>query len=364
MNQIPPALKSLWIRQLYKEWELANYHYFEEKMRSPEIDLFSSEKTMGKWEGGRRRRLSLSLHLIQNHNWQHTQEVLYHEMVHQYIEEVLLIADALAHGDLFTRICSLHSIDPRAQGSIETWQKKSRSFAIEDQKTLNRIRKLFSLAQSKNKHEAELAMTKARGLLLKHNLSLMDSVPEYVNRHVGDIGRKNTIQSLVAQILQTFFFVKTIWSFSYDPLKNKSGRVLELFGREENVEMGEYVYFFLINTVESLWKRHKAANGITRNKNRKTYIYGLLHGFHEKLSNNNKALTAHGLVWKEDASLLRYYERKKPKTRKSAIACRSLCTDTYRSGFSRGKSLVLHKGIASRADSGGPLPGKEPKQLA
>ena len=96
----------------------------KDSMRLPNLELFYSEDVLGKWKGGCHRRLSISILLINNYKWEYVQEVLYHEMAHQYVEEALGIRDSLPHGEAFKRICRENSIDPTATGDIQSWIEK------------------------------------------------------------------------------------------------------------------------------------------------------------------------------------------------------------------------------------------------
>ena len=146
-------------------------------MHLPNLEISSAERTLGTWNGGCHRKLSISVNLIKNYRWEHVQDVLYHEMAHQYIDEVLGIRDDVPHGDAFKRICQENGIDPTATGDMQTWleQRKNRTtLCPENHKLLEKVHKLLALAESPNEHEAQNAMAKAHELLLRHNLSLLD----------------------------------------------------------------------------------------------------------------------------------------------------------------------------------------------
>jgi predicted SprT family Zn-dependent metalloprotease len=109
--EIDNVLKTAWIKQLKADWKTANYHYFKDSMRLPSLELSSAEGVLGKWKGSYHRHLSISINLISNYTWEYVQEVLYHEMAHQYVEEVLGIREELPHGEAFKRICLENGID-------------------------------------------------------------------------------------------------------------------------------------------------------------------------------------------------------------------------------------------------------------
>ena len=333
-----------------EDWKTANYAYFKNSMRLPHIELSYSEGTLGKWKGGYCGRLSISIFLINNYTWEYVQEVLYHEMVHQYVEEVLGIREDVPHGESFKRICQENGIDPMATGDIQTWieqRNNSSTVSSENHKILDKVHKLLALAQSANEHEAQNAMAKAHEFLLKHNLSLLDVQTKwnYIHKQIGEVGRRNPIKTIISAIICRFFFVEAIWTFGYDQHKNLSGQVLEIYGTPENVEMAEYVYDYLQNISELLWTEYKEQRKINGNRHRRTFIYGLLDGFYNKLDGRVIEHRSKKLVWKGDPRLKEFYRRRNPKLVSFSSRYSSSCQDAYNSGITHGKNLVIHKGI-------------------
>ncbi|MFQ5687045.1 MAG: SprT-like domain-containing protein [Candidatus Scalindua sp.] len=348
--EIDRVLKTAWIKQLKADWKTANYHYFKDSMRLPNLELSSTERILGKWKGGYHRRLSISTNLISNYTWEYVQEVLYHEMAHQYVGEVLGIREELPHGEAFKRICLKNGIDSTATGDIQSWvekRKNNSTISSENHKILDKVHKLLALAQSANEHEAQNAMAKAHEFLLKHNLSLLDVQTKwnYIHKQIGEVGRRNPIKTIISAIITRFFFVEAIWTFGYDQHKDWSGQVLEIYGTPENVEMAEYVYDYLQNISELLWIEHKERKKINGNRHRRSFIYGLLDGFYNKLDGRIIEHKSKKLVWKGDPRLKEFYRRRNPKLVRSSSRYTSSSTDAYNSGITRGRSLVIHKGI-------------------
>ncbi|MFQ5730285.1 MAG: DUF2786 domain-containing protein, partial [Waddliaceae bacterium] len=224
----------------------------------------------------------------------------------------------------------------------------------ENHRMLNKVNKLLALAQSTNKHEAQSAMAKAYVLLLKHNLSLLDvqSNREYTYKQIGKVGRRNPIQSMIGVIVSKFFFVEAIWTYSYDQHRNQDGRILEIYGTQENVEIAEYVYDYLQHSSERLWKAYKSNQQMKGNKHRRTYIYGLLDGFYQKLNKQVVEYQSKQLVWKGDPSLMAYYRRRNPRRVHSFSKISRSCRDAYRSGMTQGENLIIHKGIHGSSNEG------------
>ncbi|MCP5003540.1 MAG: DUF2786 domain-containing protein [Planctomycetes bacterium] len=355
MLNISDLVKSAWVRQLKEDWKTANYSYFKNSMYLPNLELSDSERILGRWRGGSYRSLSISISLINAYPWELVQDVLFHEMAHQYVDEVLGMRDSTPHGEVFKKICHEHGIDHTATGDVQTWTAKRKDRATlcpENHKLLDRVHKLLALAQSPNEHEAQNAMTKAHELLLRHNLSLSDmqTSGNYIHKQIGDVGRSNPIKSIISSIISRFFFVETIWTFSYDRQRNRSGRVLEIYGTTENVEMAEYVYEYLQNISDLLWVEHRKQKNLTGNRHRRTFIHGVLNGFYRKLDSQKLENQTRSLVWKGDPRLKDFFHRRNPKLVRTSSRFTKSCQDAYDSGINQGKNLVIQKGIREKGN--------------
>ncbi len=338
---------------------MANYYYFNNAMICPEFEFTTSVTILGKWSHRGQRKISISLPMINEQPWRVVREVLHHEMAHQYITEVLGIRETAPHGELFKKICSKNAFDQRASGIPK---KSADSVKAPDERDnrviLEKVQKLLALAAGTNKYEAELAMTKAREFLLRHNLSLLElnTMNDYICREVGGLGKRNPIKSMISSILNRFFFVETLWIYGYDQHNDRSGMILEIYGTVENVDMAEYVHDYLHNISELLWKQYKSAKGMKGNKHRRTYVYGLLTGFMEKLENQNKSNQSKSLVWKGDPALYSFFRKRNPKIRSRGGVYRKSSTEIFESAHSRGKNLIIHKGVGGGPkDKGGLL---------
>ena len=236
--QIAARLHGAWLKRLRAAWVEANRDCLDGQLRAPvlridrdrrrgdTLDLFGRDDFGGRLGSWDRRGRILSVHErhIIEHAWHEVVATLRHEMAHQYVDEVLG-GDRSAHGPRFAQTCRRLRITPEASGS---------PLAAEDDKAtriLRRIRKLLALADSHNQHEAEAAMAAANTLLLRYNLSLPDAGPriDYDNRIVGRSAAALPLcWKLVAGVLSEFFFVDCVWVFTYNALRNRDERVLEL----------------------------------------------------------------------------------------------------------------------------------------
>src|SRR5262249_12962391 len=156
----------------------------------------------------------------------------------------------------------------------------------EEERIIERIARLLALAESPNVHEAEAAMAVAQKLMLKHNLEGQKgrSMRGYAFRHLGKPpGRITEAERILAALLGRHFFVEGIWVPVYRPLEGKRASVLEVCGTPSNLEIADYVHHFLTVTAERLWADHKRAKRILGNRDRRTFLAGVMTGFADKL---------------------------------------------------------------------------------
>jgi len=247
----------------------------------------------------------------------------------------------LIHGPAFARVCREHGIDARAAGL------PAGGPAGGPHPVLRRITRLLALAESPNLHEAEAAMNEARRLMLLHNVdaSATASTEGYGYRHVGPVKARTEIsERILAGILGRHFFVSVIWIPSYLAEAGRRGHVLELCGTPANLEVAEYVYSFLSETAQRLWREHKSARGIRSDQDRRRFCAGVMAGFDEKLRAGERVSQSQGLVRHADAQREAYLRRRYPRrTTRSASAISR--TAAYEQGRAAGGRVELHRPV-------------------
>ena len=170
-------------------------------------------------------------------------------------------------------------------------------------------------------------------------------------RAIGSV-MVNRGRLLVAVVLGRFFFVETIWVSSFEPLTGRQGSVLEVVGRSENLEMSAYVYDFLLHSAERLWLEHKRQHRLTSNRERRTFLSGVMLGFADKLAQQQKGQAQQGLVWVADAELSKYLRNRHPNIRR-VYSQGQPRSETRAAGKQAGEKLVLHRPIAGRPATAG-----------
>lgn len=345
-----------WRRQLAQEYRHICWLY-RLSLKPPLFEISEGQSRAGSWSQGL-DTLSLASWLIREHSWDVVLEVLKHEMSHQYIEH-LGRGDELPHGPAFQEACDRLGVHPEfraAQGAIPRLLSKE---GHKPGAMLDRVEKLFALAQSANEHEAALAMAKANAILRRYNLERLhrQSATDY-DYLIINPGTKRIAahQRLIAAILKDFFYVNVVIARQFEAASNEILRVIELTGAKENLAVAGHVYHFLIRRLEYLWQEYRKSTGAPgREKN--SYWLGVLNGFREKLTlQDREAMRVTGnntdssLICASDPGLIRYYRARYPRLRTVQHNGPRVHADTYQAGQQEGKQLVIHKGVA--ADSG------------
>ncbi|HSO33322.1 MAG TPA: SprT-like domain-containing protein [Labilithrix sp.] len=348
-------LEAALLREIAEAYRHLALTYFKGALRIPQFELVVSRARLGRWIEDT-RVIELSRPLVLEQPWGVVVEVLKHEMAHQYVGEILGERGESAHGPRFRAVCEKLGIDAAASGLPIPSPGAGHA---EHGKIAERIARLLALAESSNVHEAEAAMAAAQRLLLKHNLELRQAraAQGYSWRHLGaPTGRTTEAERVLSLILGKHFFVEAIWVPVYRAALGKRGSVLEICGSPENVEIAEYVHGYLVQTAARLWDEHKADQGIRSNRDRRTYLAGVMSGMSDKLETEARKSASAGLVWVADGDLDDFFRRRHPHVRHVRYAGQRR-TDAYAHGREAGQKIVIHKGVKGSAEQRGLLLG-------
>jgi hypothetical protein len=364
--RIADALRTAITRELLRCWHFINSSHFRSALLAPTLGLHLGEHSLGLWQAPTRTIL-LSERFVLEKPWGVVIEVLKHEMAHQYVHEVLGRTDETAHGPAFQSVCARLGIDATAVGLKPPLSSSGAGDGEPEDQTrlLRRVARLLALAQSQNPHEAEAAMHEAQRLMLKHNLDRQQVDPRqpgaraaYGFRQLGvPKGRTDEAQRLLAMLLGRYFFVEAIWVPGYDPSTDRRGTILEICGTADNLEMAAFVHDFLNQTAERLWVAHKQAAAIRGDRDRRTYLAGVMLGFAERLADKERLHQVEGLVWAGDAVLQDYFRRRHPHVRRVHQKGQPR-TEARAEGKKAGREIVLSRPL--RSGSAGPTGGARP----
>jgi len=350
---IQESLEHRILHGLSCEWDTALWvlpSSYEDQMRKPLFAIQDMKARWGHWSG-KNREIVMSRSLVLEHSWSAVRQVLKHEMAHQFAEEVLGARNETAHGASFKKACYHLRADPAASGNFRLLDER----VIEDSKNhedkmMVRIKKLMSLAQSRNQHEAEAAMAKAHELVDKYNIDLvrLEKDRAFVSIFLGKpMLRRFREEHRLAYLLGEFYYVYVLWVSTYVMDKGKMGRVLEISGTDKNVQIAGYVYAFVNRFIESQWRAYNRNKGLNRYR-RTDFALGVLEGFERKLnkqSAQHAAATGYDVIKMEDPLLKKYAAYLYPHTYKNRGKPLRQNTKVRKDGEKVGSKLVISKGI-------------------
>jgi hypothetical protein len=339
------------------EWEAAWLGLDLDKQQllsRPTFAIRDMKNQWGNWSAAK-RRIAISRQLALNYPWDSIRDVLLHEMAHQIANELFNASDRAPHGSAFRRACKLLRIDPAASAGYQPLHDRLMDdHSNAHDKRMLRIKKLLALAESKNRFEAEAAMTKAHELIARHNIELNDHANErqFLSIFIGSPALRHPREDYhLANLLQDLYFVCGVWVPAYVLEKQKMGRVLEISGTAHNLKMADYVHDFIRTFIEAQWSAYNRNRGL--NRYRKTdFAVGIIEGFRGKLALNlNRKKEPHNiraLIQKKDPLLKKYYEFRYPHTASIQRAASRQDARVLKDGKKAGQKLVIAKGVCER----------------
>lgn len=298
------------------------------------------ESKLGFWSRSK-REITISLETIQEFPYHQIIHVLKHEMAHQFVDEVLCRTDQRPHGDLFKEACRVLDV------STEAALKKS----PHQDRYVQKIEKLLALSTSMNQHEAEAALTKAQELSFKYNVSLAgDGTSEYCIRPLGEIRKRiASFEWIIMNILSEFYFVKTLKIFHRQESADGHLWQFEIYGTQHNIDTAEYVYYFLLNNAETLWKKYRAEQGKNVSRMRNSYMSGIFDGFRQRLRQEQELLKRkYEVVRLIDPDLEDFFSECNPRISRRKIST-STDRDVYSDGMKEGRKLKMKPGLRKQS---------------
>jgi hypothetical protein len=204
-------------------------------------------------------------------------DILRHELAHFLTH--ILHPEASAHGRQFHEVCKKYGFPSEvAEATMELEAANlSKEGDLQSERIIEKIKKLLSLAQSSNVHEAELATIKANDLLLRHNLDSIEEPdgPIYMDRLLMR-KRKDTKLSVIYSILK-HFIVRPVIS------QGKDACCLEVSGTLTNVKLAGYVAHFLDQELDHLWELSKKEHHLKGIQAKNSFFLGIADGFDQKM---------------------------------------------------------------------------------
>ena len=112
------------------------------------------------------------------------------------------------------------------------------------------------------------------------------------------------------------------------------------------LDIAEYVHGFLTQTAERLWREHKQRAGLRSDRDRRTFLAGVMSGVSDKLGREKKRTDEAGLVWVKDGELDAFMRKRHPHIRHVRYGGERK-NETYAHGRHAGRNVVIHRGVTS-----------------
>lgn len=347
-----PEIERAALHEIANAWRDINWRHFKSALEEPSFGLSDATTFHGRWSH-HYRHIEIARDLVNNHPWAHVEEVLKHEMAHQFADEILKASGETDHGPAFQAACHRLGIPPAASGPLIDTTHGS----LEDEDAAQlKISRLLSLATSPNQHEAEAAMLAARRLMLKYNIDNAPKPRSYTFRQLGKPHQRvSEGLRILGRILSEHFFVEVLWVSTYVVHEQKRASVLEIVGTRSNLAIAEYVHDYLVHATDELWV-HRRRDGRVKG-DRRAFIAGAMYGFLEKLAaEKNKIRQSHALVWVKDTELDAFFKRRHPRLTHVRSAGHRR-TANFHEGRAAGRDIVLKKGVEATQNPRGFLLG-------
>ena len=360
----PTADERLVLIGLSHEWDLSAGDLspeYRRRLRRPLFRLADMADRLGVWDP-LKREICLNRRLAVSHPWDEVRDVLRHEMAHQLAQTLLGGGGQTAHGPAFQEACLMLRADPSATATRKALHARIAARCTQTEDPLRqRIRKLLSLAQSRNVHEAEAAMRKAHALMARHHITTLETDParSFTSVFLGRPALRHFKETyFLANLVQDFYFVQGIWVPAFVVARGKMGRALEISGTPVNVSQAGYVFDFVEGYVERRWQDMRKGRRLTRHQ-KSDFAIGIIEGFRHKLEKEQLPdCRPHqkALVRQPDPRLTDYLHQRHPRTSRIQRGGRQ-DQDIFRRGFKAGEEMILHRGIAGASrNSGRKLP--------
>jgi predicted SprT family Zn-dependent metalloprotease len=356
-NQALQELERRILHGMACEWQAALLNLEptrRQRIRRPLFAIKDMQTRWGNWSR-EKREISLSRQLVLNYPWDSIRDVLLHETAHQIAQQLFGASMQRPHGTAFKQACEVLRIHSAASATYQPLQDRFlQDHSSHYDKRMLRIKKLLALAESKNRFEADAAMTKAHELIARHNIELNrnEDRRQFISIFIGSPALRHPREDYhLANLLQDYYFISGIWVSAYVIPKGKMGRVLEISGTVQNLKIAEYVHDFIVQFIDAQWCKYNHKKKMSRF--RKTdFAVGIIEGFRDKLElsvlKKETKKDAFALIQKGDPQLEKYFKFKYPHTASVKKAASQQDTRVLNDGKKLGKNLVIARGICER----------------
>jgi hypothetical protein len=315
------------------------------------------------------------------HRFDAVRDVFLHEVAHLWASAHPEGCRETSHGPVFRSMCELLGADPNATSTGNPLfgpgcRNLDDSPDPQDQLRA-KVYKLLALAQSPYPEEARSAASKASELIARHHLALIEEERErtFASRFMCEPAKAHPRHvSVIANILQRFFFVEIVWVPTWVVARQCVGSVPEMSGQPHDLEFAAYVFDVINRTILAQWDQARSQHGFSGREHRQ-FALGAANGFFAKLEADRCALSERlkaertssdaavrskrryactDLLNIADPRLSDYLKRRYGKMRSISRPSRAR-KSSYYAGRKVGEQMVLHRGIEAAPSASGRL---------
>lgn len=215
-------------------------------------------------------------------------------------------------------------------------------------KIVEKIKKLLALSESSNEHEAQIAMLKAKELLVRYKLSLKE-VKEF-----------KIYDSKIKEKVSSVSFTKAKWKSElaeliadnfgcYQYFKTRYSHTIVFFGREEDIAVCNIVLEYAIDCINSAVKRLKyqyTRDGYYTKGLENDYAMGFIDGLKKEFEKQKRANQEWGLVLVKDNEVVETYNQIKFRGSINTSIHFQGYSDVYKKGHEDGENFSISDKIA------------------
>jgi hypothetical protein len=332
----------------------------------------------------------LHINLFKQYEWGAAEYVLRHEMAHMIVDKIFKFKPYnCPHGEHFKLAANAVGVSTTRNTSEEILLNYKGTF---ENPISDKVRKLFNKGydNSTTREEAEIFISKAQEIMIRHNLTLKDICGKdrlFITRPIGFLYKSlPTWLWRLANILTEYYHVQIIMKEKWINGKNfGKKKYFEIFGEPHNLDVAEYVFDTLYSQAKNLYKkalqehREKAKTDVNyKNKNvsslslshrmrrfsENSFMAGLFSQFTDRLNKERKitikkieAETQMLVPTTNDALLREMYEKEYPHRASCGYSHSLHDATSFSAGSLASSGLHLRQAIQQGNNNGKYLSG-------
>ena len=321
-------------------------------LRRPQFSLSDTERRLGAWDPAR-EEIRVNRRFALERGWDEVRELLRHEMAHQLADQALAGGAETSHGPAFREACRLLGAHPGASGEFiplgaridgDVDPGRARVFA--------RVHKLLALASSKNRHEAELALLRAREFARRHHVDQQQGGEEFLSAFAGRPALRHTREEYqLAALVTRTWEAYGIWVPAWVVERGRMGTVLELSGTPAQVKLAGYVHAFVRRHIATEWARYERGRRLGARR-RTDFGCGVIEGFRGTLERGGtRGRGSAGAIVRtgQDPLFSAYLGVRYPRRTTISRGGGRIDPGVHRDGVRAGERLVIRAGVEDPA---------------